>query len=69
MDPFNKAKAEPSIWMGSAFWDDVEYEIEEFSWADFSDFLEADRLPFEPRPEFREKQRELIRAFAKQRQS
>ncbi len=58
-----------SQWLRSAFWDEVEAEIEALDWYDFVEFLVADSLPVPIRAEFREELRERLRAFVRDRYS
>lgn len=39
----------------SAFWDEIECEIEALDVRDFEEFLEADALPIDPDPAFRKR--------------
>jgi hypothetical protein len=52
---------------GARFWDAVEYEIDALDAADFELFLEADRLPIEPRPGVSEALAESLAAFCRAR--
>ncbi len=64
-----KQREAASEWLRSAFWDEVETEIEALDWYDFLEFLEADSLPVPIRAEFREELRERLRAFVRDRYS
>ena len=64
-----KRREAESHWLRSAFWDEVEAEIEALDWYDFLEFLEADSLPVPIRAEFREELRERLRAFVRDRYS
>jgi hypothetical protein len=57
----------PGARFGARFWDAVEYEIEALDLADFELFLEADKLPFEPRPGVAETLLESLAAFCRAR--
>ena len=49
------------------FWDGVEQEIEALDWLDLEEFLEADALPYEPRPGFFEELRDRLRGLVRAR--
>ena len=54
---------------GARFWDGVEAEIEALDCADFTMFLEADRLDIEPRPAFERSLETHLRALVRRRWS
>ncbi len=64
-----KQREADSHWLRSAFWDEVEVEIEALDWYDFLEFLAADSLPIPIRGEFREELRERLRDFVRERYS
>lgn len=56
-----------AYWLGPSFWDEVEFEIEATDLNDFVEFVEAESLPIEARPGFREKLLTKLRDFVRTR--
>lgn len=52
-------------WLRAAFWDGVEAEVEAIDWCDFADFVAADRLPIDARPEFERELRRSLLSFVR----
>jgi hypothetical protein len=56
-------------WLRAAFWDAVEAEVEAIDWSDFAEFVAADRLPIQERPEFERELRRSLLSFVRSRYS